>query len=199
MKNEEELNEFKENEIIIIYNYNKAKIITLYDRDDVKKELGETLSREKLFGERFVKNNKNKCKMIINEKEYEIWSYLPNYHKYLNEGELKIKLIGIENISDFSYMFSGCLSLISLPNLSKVNLKNITNIRGIFFYCISLSYIDDISEWDIKNIQDLCGIFQYCISLTSLPDISKWNTENITTIKYFGVLSAYYRAFKNYI
>ena len=112
MKNEEELNEFKENEIIIIYNYNKAKIITLYDRDDVKKELGETLSREKLFGERFVKNNKNKLKMIINGKKEEICSYITNFHEYLNKGKLEIKLSNINEISDISYMFSGCLSLI---------------------------------------------------------------------------------------
>ena len=123
------------NEITIIYDYNKSKDINIdiEYKEEVKKEIGETISREKLFGERFVKNNKNKCKMIINGKKKKICSYLPNYHKYLNKDKLKIKLIIIKNISDISYMFSGCLSLVSLPDISKMNLNSLKNIKGIFF------------------------------------------------------------------
>ena len=179
MRSEETLNKNEINEITIIYDYNKSKDINNDDKERFKKEIGETISREKLFGERFVKNNKNKCKMIINGKEEEICSYLSNYHEYLNKGKLEIKLIDFKNISDISYMFSGCLSLISLPDISKMNLNNITNIRGIFFYCSSLSYIDDISKWEIKKVEDICGIFQYCSSLISIPDISNWNTANV--------------------
>ena len=179
MENNESLNKNKIDKIIIIYDYFKSKEI----KNDIikifEKELGETISREKLFGEKFVKNNKNKCKMIINGKKKDICSYLPKYHKYVKDGILKIELIGFENISDISYMFFGCLTLISLPNISKVNAKNITKI---FFYCTSLLYLDDISKWEIKNIQDLSGIFQYCSSLKSLPDISKWNTENVISM-----------------
>ena len=107
MKNKETLNKYEMNRIAIIYDYNKSKDIKNDDKEKIKKELGETISRVKLFGERFVKNNKNKCKMIINGKKEEICSYLPNYHKYLNKGKLEIKLIDIKNISDISYMFSG--------------------------------------------------------------------------------------------
>ena len=137
----ETLNKNEINEITIIYDYNRSKNlnINIDYKEEVKKEIGETISREKLFGERFIKNNKNKCKMIINGKKEKICSYLSNYHEYLNKGKLEIKLIlDIKNISDISYMFSGCLSLISLPDISKMNLNNITNIRGIFFYCSSL-------------------------------------------------------------
>ena len=133
MRSKETLNTNEINEITIIYNYNKSKDIDIEDKERFKKELGETISREKLFGERFVKNNKNVCKMIINNKIEEICSYLPNYHEYLNKGILEIKLINIKMISDISFMFSGCLSLISLPDISKMSLNNITNIRGIFF------------------------------------------------------------------
>ena len=57
----------------------------------------------------------------------EICSSLLNYHKYVNKGILEIKLIEIKNISDMSYMFSGCLSLISFPNISSKILNNKTN------------------------------------------------------------------------
>ena len=67
MRSEETSNKNEINEITIIYDYNKSKDINIdidY-KEKVKKEIGETISREKLFGERFVKNNKNKCKMIM--------------------------------------------------------------------------------------------------------------------------------------
>ena len=171
-------------EINIIYDYNKSEEIKV-DKEfmvKVKNQIGETISREKLFGEKFIENNKNKCKIILNGKEEEICSYLTNYKSYLKEGKLEIKLRGIKNIIDISYMFSGYLSLSSLPNISKLNGNNIINMRGIFFYCSSLLYIDDISGLKTNNIKDFCGIFQMCSSLTSLPDISKWNTENVNNM-----------------
>ena len=95
MRGKEDINEPNSNEISIIYDYNRSKYININvdDKEKVKNKIGETISREKLFGEKFVKNNKNKCKMIINGKKEEICSYLSNYHKYLNEGKLEIKLI----------------------------------------------------------------------------------------------------------
>ena len=133
MESKETLNKYERNEITIIYDYNKSKDIKIDDREEIQKKLNETISREKLFGERFVENNKNKCKMIINGNKEEICCYLKNYHEYLNKGKLEIKLIDIKSTFDISYMFSGCLSLISLPDISNMNLNNITNIRGIFF------------------------------------------------------------------
>ena len=76
MESKETLNKNEINEITIIYDYNKSKDIIIEDREEFQKELGESISREKLFGERFVKNNKNKCKMIINGKKEEICCYL---------------------------------------------------------------------------------------------------------------------------
>ena len=49
-----------------------------------------------------------------------------------------------------SYIFSGCSSLILLP---------------------------DISKWDTNNVQDMSYIFSGCSSLRLLPDISKWNVN----------------------
>ena len=104
-----------------------------------------------IFGSNFIENNKNICKMVIDNKEYEITNDfdVENYNNNL----LKIKLKGINKITNMSYMFSECSSLISLP---------------------------DISEWDTSNINDMSHIFENCSSLISLPDISKWNTSNVT-------------------
>ena len=87
-------------------------------KNNIKNQLGEEMSKNKLFGERFVRNNKNNCKIVINGKEKELVSFYDI--ERLEENEiLEIKLKGINNIKDMSYMFCGCLSLISLPDISK--------------------------------------------------------------------------------
>ena len=70
----------------------------------------------KIFGSEFVKNNKYNCKMIIDNKEYEIIEnyYLNNY----NSNILEINLKGINNVTNMSYMFYGCYTLSSLPDIS---------------------------------------------------------------------------------
>ena len=81
-------------EIIIRYKINKnEKEIKIFDTD-------------------FIKNNKDKCKIIYEDKEYEIkekWNIDDNIKNEI----LEIKLKGINNITEMSYMFAGC------PNLYK--------------------------------------------------------------------------------
>ena len=54
-------------------------------------------------------------KMIIDNKEYEIKEKynVKNYHN----NRLQIKLKGIDKVTNISYMFSNCSSLLSLPNI----------------------------------------------------------------------------------
>jgi len=66
----------------------------------------------RIFNNNFINNNKNKCKIIYEDKEYEIKEKWNIDHNIKNE-ILEIKLKGINNIIDMSYMFAGC------PNLYK--------------------------------------------------------------------------------
>jgi len=80
----------------------------------------------RIFGSNFLKNNKNKCKMIINNKEYKITN---EYKVKSNDNsKLQIKLKEIDNVTNMSYMFSGCSSLSSLPDISKWNTNNVRNM-----------------------------------------------------------------------
>ena len=45
----------------------------------------------------------------------------------------------------------------------------------LFFGCSSLKSLPDISKWNINNVTDMHALFTKCSSLSSLPDISKWN------------------------
>ena len=78
------------------------------------------------------------------------------------------------NVTNMSYMFFGCSSLISLPDISKWNTKNVRDMSMMFRGCSSLISLPDISKWDTKNVNDMSYIFSRCSSLKSLPDISKW-------------------------
>ena len=44
-----------------------------------------------------------------------------------------------------NYMFSGCSSLNSLPDISKWDTKNVTAIEYMFCFCDSLNSLPDIS------------------------------------------------------
>ena len=92
-------------------NKNVSYINIIYD---INKEKEDEIN---IFGHKFVENNKNKCKIIIDNKEYEI---IDKYNiKSYNNNKLNIKLKGIHNITNMSYMFSRCSSLSSLTDISK--------------------------------------------------------------------------------
>ena len=155
------MNENYISEINIIYDINKEEI--------------------NLFGSEFVKNNKKILKMIIDNKEYEIREkYYPKYCIF--DYKLKIKIKGIDKVTNMSYMFNECSSLSSLPDISKWNSNNVTDMRCMFSECSSLSFLPDISKWNTNNITNMSSMFSRCSSLSSLPDISKWNANNVTNI-----------------
>ena len=127
-------------EINIMYNLNEENIKT---------------KKIKIFGEDFVKNNKNKCKIIYKNLEYEITEELllknednnninneekednkeyednkekdeKEKKKFIGEENLlTIKLRDINNISNFNNMFNNCTQLIDFPDISKINPINI--------------------------------------------------------------------------
>ena len=109
-RNNNRLNINNTNEMIIIYKINGKD-----NQDEDKYEI-------KLFGEKFIENNKNNCKIIIDNKEQDLIEYL-KINK--NEKILKIKLKEIKTITDMSYMFSGCNSLESLTYISNWNTNNL--------------------------------------------------------------------------
>ena len=62
-------------------------------------------SQIKLFGSDFVKRNKKKCKIIYNEKEYDLIEYFTFDNNYNHKDSIKIQLRINNNIKDISYMF----------------------------------------------------------------------------------------------
>ena len=163
-------------------------IIKIYNEINYTKEILMKYKIEKnakeiaIFGETFVKNNKDKCKYIYENKEYELNSkFNLKYNNQLND-TLEIKLVNIEKITDMSYLFDKCETLISVPNISEWDTSNIINMSNIFSYCKLLKSLPDISKWDTSKVINMNTMFWDCESLISLPDISEWDTFNIETM-----------------
>ena len=135
----------------------------------------------RLFGDYFINNNKDNCKIIINGKENELISlYSPNKLE-IKDKTLEIILIGINNITDASYMFESCSSIISI---SEWDTSNIINMSYMFSKCSALNYLPDISKWNTSKVKSMCFMFYECTYLINLPDISNWDISNNTEISF---------------
>ena len=135
----------------------------------------------RIIGKNFFLRNKNNCKIIIKNEEKNLMEF---YESINDEKEIKIKIIINNKVVNYSYMFSGCNSLISLPDISNLDLNNTSNISNLFSECSSLELLDDISKWETDKIYDMSYLFSGCSSLKTLPNISKWNTKNVQNMKF---------------
>ena len=102
-----------------------------------------------------------------------------NKSNFLNDYSIKPNYI---QITDLSFIFSGCTSLISLPDLSLWDTCKITDFSNMFKDCSSLKSLPDISNWNTYKVNNMKNMFYGCSSLISLPEISKWNIGNVTDL-----------------
>ena len=162
----------------IIDEFNKranAKIITaIYKINHNEKIL-------KILDDKFIKNNIKNCKLIIDNKELNLTYKYPIKNKR-NNSQIEIKIKIINSLTDISYMFYECSSLISLPDICNLDTSKITNMKFLFTKCDSLSNISDISKWDTSKVEDMQGLFGLCSSLEALPDISKWDISKVKNL-----------------
>ena len=125
-------------------------------------------SQIKLFGSDFVKRNIDKCKIIYNEKGYDLMEYFKLDNNY-NHNSNKIQLRINNNITDISYMFYECKSLISIRDISTLDFNVVNLNRSIsefnsynscekYYYSIETEkseniYDDNLLLSTINNIQ----------------------------------------------
>ena len=176
----------KENPLEINENkYNEKKV----NRMKLKYDIKQTDKSIKIFGKKFVENNRKKCKIYVGEIVQELRETVFVNECMRNKRQLTVELIETEPIIDMSYLFGGdyfdgCKSLISIEELDNWNTIKVTNMSHMFNNCESLSFLPDISKWNTSNVTDMNTMFGSCVSISYLPDISKWDTSNITNMSY---------------
>ena len=101
---------------------------------------------------------------------YEITEYFDDIdNSYNNKEEIKIKLKGVNNITNMSYMFYRCNSLSSLPDILKWNTSKVTNMRSMFDNCHSLPSLPDISKWNTSKVTNMSYMFSNCKKSLNIP------------------------------
>ena len=100
----------------------------------------------KVFDEKFVKKNKKYCKIIYDNKTYDLNEYFNIDNIKYNKDIITIKLKGISKITDMSNMFCLCKSLLEVPDIDKIDAINIESMESLYDVCnslISLPYISN--------------------------------------------------------
>ena len=101
----------------------------------------------KLFGEEFVKNNADKCKIIVNNKETKLkCEHIINRKNQNNSDKLMVILKNVNNLKNWKNAFCDT-NLFSIPDLNKLNFENIENMEGLFKNC---RYIEILPELDFN-------------------------------------------------
>ena len=57
-------------------------------------------------------------------------------------------------------MFSGCISLKTLPDISNWDTSNVTNMSEMFSRCQGLIKLTDISKWNINKVKNKTNMFE---------------------------------------
>ena len=150
----------------------------------IKYDNDKNIRNISLLGKRFIENNKNKFEIYYNGNKINISnSYDKKKYKF-NNNPIEIKLKIIEQLTDMSYMFYDCSSLIEICNIDKIDTRKVTNMSFLFAGCKSLRNLPDILDWETENVTNMKYMFGECHSLTKLPNVSNWKTNEVTDMSY---------------
>ena len=160
------------------------------ERHGMDPKINMNFKKLRLFGEEFVKNNKNNCVIIINGKIQELCEYIDIDENLRKRKYLEIQLKEVKTITNMSHMFCRGVEEIdgmfvtSIPDISKWDTSNVFDMSYLFCCCENLKFLPDISSWNTTNVKKMSNMISYCGKLESLPDISKWDTRNVIDMSH---------------
>ena len=149
----------------------------------------------RILGKEFIKNNKNKGKLIINNKRYKLEEYIKIEDN--NVQNYKLQMILSKDLSNYSYMFKDCESLIEFSSydyeedydFNKMNIVEISK-EEILNFDIDANYNDNSFYKDNPFI-DISEITKKEVSiknsdnseLSELDDSLVFSNNNYTILK----------------
>ena len=163
-------------------------IMNLYCRMRYSKEItlkykiNKNDKKIKIFGDEFVRNNEHKCKISIDGKDCDLKSEI-----YLNKdfqrkkSKIFIVLKDVNKINNMDEAFKDT-SLLSSPDLAKLDTTNVDSMRGAFQNCFYLEDMQEL-EWDVKNVRDMSYLFSGCINMKYIS-FKNWQTGKIQDMSY---------------
>ena len=142
------------NEIFDSKNIEKEKIV-FDDEITIKYRVSNNQNIVKIFDEKFVKNNNKICKIVIKGNEKELCSNLEIKDINLKQNIFEVRLKGINNITNMSYMFNGCDSLLNIIDIENLKTDNVTDMSYMFSECKELKALPNISNFNTHNVINL--------------------------------------------
>ena len=184
---------FIKNEFIKINTDNKNEIIIYFDiqTEEINKDIYfldnyyEDKEGLKSQHNNFNELNEFNTVLYINNIKHKF----KKYFKPLKEGNNVINLKFIINLTNCSYMFSGCENITKIYFIS-FNTNNVTDMKYMFYKCIDLKEVNLLS-FNTLNVTDMSYMFSYCGKL-NIIDLSSFNTKNVIDIS-----SIFYRLNNN--
>ena len=171
------------------------------NNENEEKEIGiiyiipKKLHDLRLFGDDFVKNNKDKCKLLFydekrdKEIEYELCSLLKtDFITDITEPKescncFRVVLKLNEDLTDLSSMFKGCINLIAFDHFfSNLKTEKVTTMSGMFEGCIFLQDFENIEQLKTSSVTDMSYMFKNCSYISDL-DLTGWDISSVKTIK----------------
>ena len=160
-----------------------------------------------IFGDNFVKNNKDKLFLIINNR----YSELISTKKILKDDYLEVILVQKSDIkiTNLSYMFQNCIHLDNFDKYKEHDLIDFNDVEDIsymfnkctrieelnlslfgtfekaksmkdtFSECTLLKKIIGMDKWNTTNVETMAGMFKECSELFNIEGIEKFNTQNV--------------------
>ena len=165
-----------------------------------------------ILGTNFIDKNKTKCKIILNNKEYDLGydNYKDAIYKEIdklcaeaskdkNEEEVydsdrddgqnnkffEIQLKILKPLTYMKAMFNENQNLFYISDeFENLDTSEVTNMSLLFRACSNLKKLPNISKWNTAKVQNMNEMFMKCDQLTSLPDISGWDISSVRSLKF---------------
>jgi len=134
----------------------------------------ENKGEQKIFGDAFVKNNKNNIELLINGKKNEL---IDKYN--LEKGINKVTLIIKKNLTNLEEMFYNCKTLYNIDELKYLDTTNCSNFEGKFYYT-NISNIKFLENWDVSNVINFSKMFMGCSHISDIKPLENWNVSKGT-------------------
>ena len=185
LKKKKNMNKYNKNVEKETNKQNELKIIIKLNLSDKYYYLRFTV-----FGEEFVKNNNEKCKIIVNGVENFELSQLcvdnkdENINNFLlknSSDELEIILKETKTITNMDNMFHFYFCDIISIDFKNWDTSKVISMKGMFRYCRNIKIIKGISTLNTSNVRDMSYMFVGC---NNIPDISNWDVSNVINMNH---------------
>ena len=187
-------------EIYILNLFNNNIVFGLIYKNDENH-----INKIRILGNKFIKNNKDKGKIIYNNKEFELKEFFEDIDNNYN-ALIELMLCLDKTIEDLSYIFSGCRSLISVYIKDKAQICYFDNQSsemkdkigsGLNISRIQNSFTNNNSDLNYSSILLNDSIIKDLqISNISFKNDIKWFLENEKTIIFDKLIDMRYMFYK---